>query len=294
MAAKLPMPVRKNIKDSEPARDKHLAEIVKIVGYPLAFVPNFEANYEKFEGGRKEKIGEIYHDELLGEIVNLLRSNLSDPLIKEAFNATVTKKEIRFTIGKIEKPTQSTYNDVYFEDGALVLKHNPEPMCVPDIGQFKFAKVRGLNQGAGGGKLPVAARQSLQKNDAKKVASIDRISKATGVKWTFDEASLEPVWEEYERNAEWGKYKDSWGAWFYEGLEYLAQNIETIVKDDMVKDGLNETFPKHEIAFKIVRPLDKYWVPAAQDGKLILQFKDLACFSDLAQHDGGFNIVKIL
>jgi hypothetical protein len=42
MAAKLPMTVRKNIRDSEPDRDKNMAEISKVCGREMKFEPDFE------------------------------------------------------------------------------------------------------------------------------------------------------------------------------------------------------------------------------------------------------------
>jgi len=40
--SKLPMTVRKNIRDSEPIRDKHMAEITAACGREIKFEPDFE------------------------------------------------------------------------------------------------------------------------------------------------------------------------------------------------------------------------------------------------------------
>eukprot|EP00026_Physarum_polycephalum_P007882 Phypoly_transcript_07952.p1 GENE.Phypoly_transcript_07952~~Phypoly_transcript_07952.p1 ORF type:complete len:295 (+),score=60.85 Phypoly_transcript_07952:680-1564(+) len=294
MAAKLPMTVRKNIRDSEPDRDKTMAEINKVCGRDMTFVPDFDTNFALFKGGRQERIGDIYHKELLPAILELLQKQLKEPLVKQAFDQTVTKNEIRIKIGAVnrdETKGQSSYIDVFFEDGALVLKHTPELSNVGDIARYNLGIVRGLHQSSS---LPIIVRQNLEANKGKKDEAVAKISAATGNTWTFDEACMADVWAAYEKNPKWDRYKEQMGSFFYkEALPNLASNLEKLCKDDMVKEGFNEMFTGKTIVFRFVPNLPTYWVPACEGGKLIVQFKDLCNFGHLS-NPKDFDIVKML
>jgi len=297
MAAKLPMTARKNIRDTEAKRDEFLAKINAATGHTFKLVPDFETNHGLVEDGWKDRIGTLYQGEgaFLPELVSMFESaQFKDPLFKAEFDKTVTKDEIRFRVGTVNRAQtggQSSYNDVFFEDGGVVLVHDKSPCNLGDIARFQLNKVRGLNESS---KIPLYVRQNLAKNEAKKDEALAAISKATGEKWTFNDACMEAVWKVYESNPDFDRYKDQVGDYFYaEALTNLASNITAICKDDMLQEGFNEKFSAKTIEFRYVKDLSGYWKPLEEGGKLVVQFKDLCNFGNLSS-DSSFPIVAML
>jgi hypothetical protein len=129
-SADLPLNIRRNIRDAEPVRDKHMMKIKKATGIDFKFECDFVSIYNQVKDimSRYElnSLGDRIYDTLVGNLAITLEDFCKDEMCKEALqDACGDKKTIRYMIGNvIELCPNCRYSDMAgygFKDGELII-----------------------------------------------------------------------------------------------------------------------------------------------------------------------------
>jgi len=134
MAAKLPLTVRKNIRDNWESKSADLiGTLNSATGVTWTFNINFDYLYAKADPSLycKENIGGAAFWVMEGLVGNLV-SKVSDEMVKEALLDACPKKTLTLTLGEIKK----SYFDVRIEDGGILVVYKPDNLGtnVSDVG----------------------------------------------------------------------------------------------------------------------------------------------------------------
>lgn len=124
--SKLALSDRKNIKDHEANRDKHLATLNKATG--LAFEIEVDwVSYVSFVKGEgyEGRIGEAVYDRYFGGLAANIAKICSEPMGKEAFLELCGKKTINFVACE-NSQLKGRYHATTFADGAITVSISKE------------------------------------------------------------------------------------------------------------------------------------------------------------------------
>lgn len=138
----LPLSLRKNIKENEEARDKHLKEIASILGEemtlriehePLLASSDLRSDYV-------DRLGDILMNSVLGQLPELFRNKLDDDMCKEAFLDEVSKKTIVFAVAPTKRPSGGAYHRIRFEDGEMRVEFDADQVWtnVNDLANYNI------------------------------------------------------------------------------------------------------------------------------------------------------------
>eukprot|EP01128_Nolandella_sp_AFSM9_P005589 TRINITY_DN2726_c0_g1_i1.p1 TRINITY_DN2726_c0_g1~~TRINITY_DN2726_c0_g1_i1.p1 ORF type:complete len:297 (-),score=87.12 TRINITY_DN2726_c0_g1_i1:48-905(-) len=231
--SKLPLVLRKNIRDTDGKLKENIAKIEKALGVSGVQV-DFDYGFvnENLGSSYKNRAGWVLNDAVMGGVASVCVSKWSkDEAFAKPFAEAWTSKLITYRI----VPDVSNYTELRLDNGVLVIackKFDQMVTNVHQIGQniMKTVELRGE------GNVNTRLASNMAKEKSKHQAITERLQKAVGlsVPVTFD--------GDYGRmNAELSKsYVDRLGEVLTWVLDGLASNVERQCKDDMVKEALQE------------------------------------------------------
>lgn len=190
-----------------------------------------------------------------------------DPTQKEAFVETFgAKKRITFEVYDHTKGDPGYYNRTRNDNGTLMMGSNKECFIsnTGEIGKDLSVTCSGDSV------MNVATRKNIQDFEGKRDENLARINKAVGL-----EFSLDIDWVPFAKLLSATQaYKDRIGWMIYEAyLESLADNLETLCKDEMSKEAVQEACDKKTIRFALDENLERgYGDCTFVDGVLTLSF----------------------
>jgi len=242
----LPLPLRKDLRDNEPSKVELLKRIDAATGVTgWSFDADIAALHtsDKIDKNFKERVGEglFGKSSYLKTLADRIDAEMKDAMVKEQFVQDCSAKKITFKLW--DGCERASEPEIHYVDGVLEIRQKTFPCNVQDTG--KDLRKR-LGQAAGG--LSLALRQNIRNSVPEQAKHLARISKATGgAPWTFevDYAKLVPDCGDKnfkDRIADALVGKGSF-------LSSLAEGIEKVCADDMVKEAINESASKHKITF---------------------------------------------
>eukprot|EP00300_Choanocystis_sp_HF-7_P008061 c15674_g1_i1.p1 GENE.c15674_g1_i1~~c15674_g1_i1.p1 ORF type:complete len:295 (+),score=64.16 c15674_g1_i1:33-887(+) len=248
----LPLLVRKNIRDSEPKREEYLHVIKDILGQPYAFEVSFEEVHNKVDD-YKDRVGDVVHEAYLGNFSDNLKNFCEDSANKEAFlNATPARKIVFRIDASIDD-----YHQIQFKDGACHIVVPPKYFWT-NVDQVGRNLLQEVNQ-ADNSDLPLVVRKNLRDNEEAKNQALARIEAALGQRYTFemDVVAQYKVLAASDR----ADYKEQIGEIIFGNYGYLnglANKLESLAQDDMVKEAINDAASSHQITFKFDKDCSSY------------------------------------
>jgi hypothetical protein len=129
--AKLPLQVRKNIRDSEPNLKEQLDKIKAATGKQFTFEADYAALYPVAVDWARENLGDRVAD-YLEAVANKIEKLCSDDMSKEAFAESTSANKIVFQfVSEVENNCECR-----FKDGVLCVLTTSEKFCtnVSDAG----------------------------------------------------------------------------------------------------------------------------------------------------------------
>lgn len=252
---KLPLAVKKAIRDYEPTVATQLAELTALVGSPVKYEFDWPTLWTALEGNSNQaRIPMAVIEYYMKGLINLLKKSLSDDLVKKAFVSQFTTGVITFSIvdekysaPEKELATWNLYNGLRFVNGKLDF--------ITKEGRF-FSNVDYIETETKlvdllanvPGELPLAITILIRDETAQREAVLARIAKATGVDrvtWDTDADYKDFVKMLPER------VKNSPQA-LLQYITGLAVCIERECKDDMVKEAIVDAFGAKKVSIRCV------------------------------------------
>lgn len=237
--SKLPLTIRKMIRDCEPVKNELLVRVEKATGVKATFNFSWEDAYANLEGASyKDDIGKIAH-EYLGHLVSHLENGLSDSTVKSGFIGAWTSKNIALVVLKDADykaarqndnfKTADSYNGIRFgANGDLEIVTNPSEFGknTDKLAQFNLGAV--VPQQAGG--LPLDVQEKVNKHQKEIDADLAKWRAIPGLADLTFEFDPVPVWNALKHNFD-----------VTDALRYVASAREQIEKhflDDMLKEAI--------------------------------------------------------
>jgi len=251
-AGPMTVATRKNIKDSEPDRKKNLTSLQKATGIEFEVdVDWVDAAEVSNARGYTDRVGEIIYSWYLGGLASNVEQFVKDAIQKESFvEAFGEKKTIAFSIikGEPEEDSPHRYAYVWVSNNGGVLTINiPEGRFCSNVSYTGDNLSKACS---GDGPMTVATRKNIKDSEPARKKALTRIQKATGI-----EFEVEVDWAVLAEVAKVRGYEDRVGeiiySWYLEGL---ASNLESLCKDDMCKEAVQEACAKKVITFTLVEP----------------------------------------
>ena len=261
---------RKNIKDKDANRAKHMKVIQTAVGIDF----EMEVDWAVFaiatsSKGYADRAGEIAYDWYLKSLSENITSFVKDPIQKESFVETFGERK---TISiKIHDEAPEGFAQAYVwttnEQGVLVINTTKDRIC-SNTGNTGNDLSKACS---GDGPLNVATRKNIKDKEVDRKKHLARIQKATGLE--FD---IEADWAVLAPAATARGYADRIGeiiyGWYLDGL---ASNLERLCKDEMCKEAVAEAAHKKVISFSLIpdEQLEGKYVVCKfhEDGTLMVQ-----------------------
>jgi len=267
-----------NLEKNREKLEEHLQAIANIVGTgEWAFEADFLSLVPQLQQNSVERLGDIYYDQAMGYLVENFKKKLQQETTKEAFQEATSERKITFLIND----KQNDYWEIAFKNGAVVVTHKKVIANLSSLEYFDIEKVLPVP-----GTFSLIAKLNMEQNREKLQENLERITKATGQEYTFDDASLEAVYSKLNDNN-----KERIGSLIYDQvLGYLASNFERSLKDEMVLEAFNEIATSHMITVEHKNPTPNYWAISFKNGNIVLTFQDMANLSAVE----WFNIEPLL
>jgi hypothetical protein len=256
---KLPLAVKKEIRDKEAGKTAALAPLTALVGAPVTFNWSVEQNWKALEGdGSQANLVSAVVEQYLPAVIYALTRELKDELVKEKFLSLWTTKNITFTIEKqdYKEPEKNVhvwggYNGLRLKDGALDIYLWPSTFWtnVGHVENFKFSDL--LKNAAGD--LPLAIKQQIRDTQAQRDAACERIAKAVGVDkvtWNINSDAANII----KRGDKDYEFDVSPAIQYIEALAYV---LEKKCADEMVKEAVADVFKNKVVGVKVVDDLSK-------------------------------------
>lgn len=254
-AVKIPLAVKKAIRDQEATVTAQLAELTTIVGAPVKYEINYEAAWPMMEGSdRQAQLPLAVVDYYFKGLIALLKRDLADELVKKAFLSQFTSGIITFSIvdEKYEAPagslsTWNRYNGLRFQDGKLDLFTKQDRFFSNvDYIETETKLVQLLENLPGD--LPLAITILIRDETVAREAALAKIAKATGV----DKVTWNVVadFQDFVK-VKPDRVKDSPQA-LLQYIQGLANLIERECKDDLVKEAIVDAFSAKQVAIRCV------------------------------------------
>ena len=293
-APKLPLTIRKDMRDNEEKRSKLLADAASTVGSPVTFNFDLDATYAALDGSSYQARIIPFSLMYLENAIKAVEKAYKDSLVKADFASAWTTHNIKLVILPSAKALEelkadkTTVGSSYFRlrlvDGELQVVTDKEYFAsnLADIGYLDLtplashaASHSAANPGSTSEELPLEIRKQLRDSLPKVDASLAAIRKLKGLEdATFDaEAATHACYAAL-------KHKDAGATAF--GPEAFPQYLDALCallvkqwKDDMVSEALLEEWKApHTIEMQPETDLEK-----EQGGKMV--------------KDGRYNAIKL-
>eukprot|EP01132_Coremiostelium_polycephalum_P010757 gene10757-13166_t len=253
----LPLVARKSIRDNEEYLREAQETIKNAIGVEWTFELDFEDILSKLSEDYRDRIGELFYKEVCKNIASCVEKASKDETTKEALvESNQNSKVIIRPLVMDKKNNDYKYWNYLFENGSLVVVFKT-PLCnISDLSYFKIEAVIPTP-----GVYSLTARLNLKENKEKFDTALETIKDVMGCDWTYDEASLETVYQALDKDL-----KERIGDLFSEVMGYVAQNIKNRCKDDMVLEAFREATPNSKVTFKQDGKQSSYWVWKFEDG----------------------------
>lgn len=238
---------RKNIKDKEVNRAKHLKTIKTAVGIDFEtevdWVPFAAAAVTK---GYTDRVGEIMYDWYLGGLAGSITEFAKHAIQKEAFIESFgERKTISFVLhDPAPEDRQSEYVWTSNNSGVLTINTTVSRFCsnTSNTGS-DLSKAC-----SGDGPMTVATRKNISDQDKKRAAHLKTIMTASGIQF-----EVEVDWVVAAETAKTKGYTDRVGEIIYDWyLGGLAGSVTSYCKDAIQKESFVESFgERKQIVFVI-------------------------------------------
>jgi hypothetical protein len=256
----LPLVIRKNIRDSEPKLHEHLAIINEATGKEWAFEADWAAIVGQLEANQKDTIGQLYHNDVMGNLARNIAKLVKTETTKEAFlEATSSNKIVIKLNDKIKD-----YWDISFSNGDLVVTHKKSICNLANIEYFDIVAVIPTPG------LPLAVKLNIEQNQPLLEEIMERIAAATGVAdWTFeaDYPSIVPQLDRNSQNRIGDIYKDI--------LHYFASNLTRSLKNEVLKEAFVEAVSERKIEIRLNDKQKDYTDINFVNGTIVISHKKM-------------------
>ena len=209
------------------------------------------------ERGYEDRAGEIIHDWYLKGLASNVESFCKDPIQKESFVETFKDRHTIAFILEEQQDEESSHRYSYVwtaNKGGVLEIHIPKDRFCSNVGNTGDDLTKTCS---GDSPLSVATRKNIADNEKTRQKNVTRLTKATGI-----EFELEIDWVVMAETAKERGYEDRAGEIIYDWyLSALAGNLESLCKDDMSKEAVQESCEKKVIAFSVIETdqlLDSY------------------------------------
>jgi hypothetical protein len=240
--SKLPLTVRKELRDNEAGLTEALAKLKAATGAEWKLEADWLAIYNGLgDNSYKNQLGQYAYGSsgYFGYFATNLAELVKNPMSKESFEKAVTNKTVIMATGD----TSSGNTETKIVNGQIKI-------TIPGARFAWDCSSAGgnLESQLSSGKLPLTVAKELKDNN-QSADALAKLKAATGVDWKFD-VNWEDVYGALGDNSyknQLGQY--GWGSSGY--LTYAATNIESAVKDDMVKEAILEAASTRTIKYVI-------------------------------------------
>jgi len=230
----LPLVLRKNIRDTTPKLQEHLAAIQEVTGVEWMFEVDFGAVKAGLEAVKNvsysDRLGEIIQDSYLSGLTANIKNFCKDMLLKEALLEGADKKVIRFTLVKEDPKAKETYYvRTRLNEGILEI-------TVPDA-KFAYNTAETgrdlMNSLKGAGPLSLEQRKNIADHVPKMTELLERLKNATGVEY-----DCEVDFPSVATLIKGTSYESRLGDIIYESyLGGLITNLENLCKDELAREA---------------------------------------------------------
>lgn len=251
---KLPLAVKKAIRDLEPKQVAALATTSKLAGFPadVKFEYNVEAAYAAMDGHKdQDKLPNVVIEKYLPAAIEALNRAWKEDLVSAAFLKAFTAKHITFTIvpadfvvDKASPAIWNGYNGLRMEEGRLdiFIKKSTFWTNTDKLWQIKLAEV--LDPIPTGG-LPLSVQVKIRETKADRDTQLARAAKALGLDaLTCD---VDADYAQILATAE----KPNVDA-YTQYLKAIATCFEKKAADDMVKEAVVDAMKEKKISVRVV------------------------------------------
>jgi len=280
-AGALPLPVRKNIEANREKQQELLEEIAQSTGSGEWILEiDWNANVSKVDQHSRERLGDVYIQEVLVNFSELLKDKLKNETLKEAFNEATSARTVSILVGTDKLPA---YWVMAIKDNSLVITHKPNICNTGEVRYYDIATIIPVP-----GIIDLVGKLNLEERRNEHFEGImEKIKAATGEDFTFDEGSIEQFYSKAEKHE-----KNRIGDIIYgEVLPNLARNLEDKLKDEMVKEAFLETVSARQIQLVADPKAKTYWDIKFTNGVLVLTGKTPICNTGEITY---FDIEKLL
>jgi len=260
--SKLPLKLRKNIRDTEEKFKENAAKIADAMGgaQEITLDVDWEATAESATAsGYEHRAGEVLHDWIIGGLASNIVSLCKDETAREALVNTWTTGVIIHRTGD----PKSGYHSVTFEDGNLVIESKTKSLG-SNVGQCGQS-IQDQLQSPGGNDLTLKAQQNVEKTSDAREKTLEAIKDA--VELPVD-VTLDMDWAEFEDGCKASGYTDRPGDIIGWQLDALKSNFARAGKDEMVREAVQEEWTTGVIQHRAEDC--KYHDIEFEDGNLIL------------------------
>jgi len=264
---KLPLVLRKNIKENEANLKEHMATINTAVGKTWTFEVDFakiNSNTEIRED-LHDRLGEVIYSSYLENLATGIKSFCEHPMNKEALASAVTKNKIMYRLNAAAEPL---CNEFKIEDGVLILQSPPKYFWsnLSEVYSLNLDKILDTDKS----KFSLITRKNLAQYEPKLKEHEANINAALGTtdwKLEFDIAKLmQAPTIKQDAGREGEIFYDSYA-------ERIEECIKKNCEDDLTKEELVNQITKKKIALCYVDKTQNYHDFVIKDGALILQCK---------------------
>jgi hypothetical protein len=270
----LPLVSRLNIEKHREYLESNLEKINNATG---ASDWSVEVDFEKvlplLEAHYQKSVGELYYRSALEGIAQNIERTLKAETVKEAFLEATSQHKIVFNVND----KQSSYWAYKFENGAILVTHKKSIGNLYELGQINLVD---LIPSPG---LPLSTRIDIEKHRENLEEYLDRIRTATGESDWAVECDFEKAIKENP------SYTKNIGEYYYKNvMDYLAQNIERVCKNETIKEAFLEATSQRKFILRVsTNPKEaKYWNLFFENGALIIQHKkDFGNLYEVGQAD---------
>jgi len=260
----LPLTIRKNIRDSEPKLKEHLEKLREITGKDFEFEADWAGVVAQLDEHTKNNIGNLYHNEIIGYLVQNIDKICKDEMTKESLVEATSANKIIFRCNDKIK----NYWNISFENGAIVVEHKKNICNTYDVCNFNIVAIMPTPG------LPLAVRLNLEKHRPQLEEYLQQINELTGASdWSLEvdfDKILPQIANEYTRNNIGDTY-------YREIMGYIVQNLQKTLASETTKESFLEATNQHKITIAINDKQPSYWKFNFNNGVLELTHKKDIC-----------------
>lgn len=254
-AVKLPLAVKKAIRDLEPKQIAALAKATALAGFPadVSFSYDIDAAWAAMEGHKDQaKLPNVVIESYLPKAVGAIVRAWKDDIVSAAFLNAFTAKKITLTIvpaDHVEPKTANAswngYNGLRLIDGALDIYFKKSGFWT-NVNNLENIKLAEVMCNLPGGGLPLAILVKIRDGKADREAMLARCAKALGIDaLTCDvEADFTQILAAAPAKADINAYN------LY--LKALAGCLERKCADDMVKEAVLGVMGSKKVSLRVV------------------------------------------